>query len=56
MSFREKEAPFSMAIYRKWRTRARVFSQTLAHGNSKNEIKQRNRRRREEEWREYGKK
>ena len=24
--------------YRKWGTQARVFSQTLAHGNSKNEI------------------
>ena len=24
--------------YRKWGTHARVFSQTLAHGNSKNEI------------------
>ena len=26
--------------YRKWGTRARVFSQTLAHGNSKNETRQ----------------
>ena len=25
--------------YRKWGTHARVFSQTLAHGNSKNEIR-----------------
>ena len=25
--------------YRKWGTRAQVFSQTLAHGNSKNEIR-----------------
>ena len=29
--------------YRKWLTHARVFSQTLAHWNSKNEIRQRNR-------------
>ena len=29
--------------YRKWVTHARVFSQTLAHGNSKNEIRQRKR-------------
>ena len=29
--------------YRKWGTHARVFSQTLAHGNSKNEIRQRKR-------------
>ena len=32
--------------YRKWGTHARVFPQTLAHGNRKNEIIQRNRRRR----------
>ena len=38
--------------YRKWGTRARVFSQTLAHGNSKNEIRQRNKIRKEEERRE----
>ena len=31
--------------YRKWGTHARMFSQTLAHGNSKNQIRQRNRRR-----------
>ena len=31
--------------YRTWGTRARVFCQTLEHGNSKNEIRQRNRRR-----------
>ena len=31
--------------YRKCGTRAREFLQTLAHGNSKNEIKQRIRRR-----------
>ena len=42
--------------YRKWGTHARVFSQILAHGNSKNEIRQWNRRRRTEERREYGKK
>ena len=40
--------------YRKWRTHARVFSQTLAHGNSKNEIRQRKRIR--QEMREHGKK
>ena len=28
--------------YWKWGTRASVFSQTLAHGNSKNEIRQTN--------------
>ena len=27
--------------YRTWGTHARVFSQTLTHGNSKNEIRQR---------------
>ena len=54
---RNEEVPFSMAIaYRKRGTHARVFSQTLAHGNSKNEIRQWNRRRRTEERREYGKK
>ena len=31
--------------YRTWGTHARVSSQTLAHGNSKDEIRQRNRRR-----------
>ena len=33
-----------------------MFFQTLAHGNSKNEIRQRDRRKRLEERREYGKK
>ena len=28
--------------YRKYETHERVFSQTLMHGNSKNEIRQRN--------------
>ena len=42
--------------YRKWGTHARVFSQTLAHENSKNEIRKRNRRRRQVERREYAKK
>ena len=42
--------------YRTWGTHARVFSQILAHGNSKNEIRQRDRRRHTEERREYGKK
>ena len=31
--------------YRKWGTHARVFSQTLAYGNSKNEIRQRDKKR-----------
>ena len=44
-----------MAIYRKCGTDATVFSQTLAQGNSKNEIRQRNRRRLEEQS-EHGKK
>ena len=42
--------------HRTWGTHARVFSQTLAHGNSKNEIRQWDRRRHTEERREYGKK
>ena len=33
-----------------------MFSQTLSRGNSKNVISQRNRRRRQGDWREYGKK
>ena len=41
--------------YRKQRTNARVFSQTLTHGNSNNEIRQWDRRRRTEERREHGK-
>ena len=32
--------------YREWETRAQVFSQTFAHGNSKNETRQRHRWRR----------
>ena len=36
----KKEVPFGMAIG-KLGTHARVFSQTLGHGNSKTEIKQR---------------
>ena len=39
--------------YNKCGIRARVFSQTLKHGNNKNEIRQRNRRR-QEERREFG--
>ena len=31
--------------YGTWGTHARVFSQTLVHGNSNNEIRQRNRQR-----------
>ena len=42
--------------YRKRGTHARVFSQTLTHGNNKNEIRQWDRRRRTEERREYRKK
>ena len=43
--------------YKKCGTQARVFSKTLtlAHGNSKNEIRQRNRRKSLEERSEYGK-
>ena len=41
--------------YRKRGTHARVFSQTLTHGYSKNEIRQWDRRRHTEERREYGK-
>ena len=41
---------------RKLGNHARVFSQTLANGNSKNEIRYENRQRREEERREYRKK
>ena len=39
----ENQVTFNMAIGNVQRTRAREFSQTLAHGNSKNEIRQRNR-------------
>ena len=39
--------------YRTWGTHARVFSEILAHGNNKNEIRQRDRRRHTEERREY---
>ena len=46
---RKWEILFSMAIYRKCETRARVFSQTLAHGNTKNEIRQTNKGSGEEE-------
>ena len=52
---REKRKYHSVC-YRKWGTHARAFSQTLPHGNSKNEIRPRDRRRRSEERREYGKK
>ena len=40
----KRQVPFSMAIGSK-ETRAWVFSRTLLHGNSKNEIRQINRRR-----------
>ena len=42
---REKKMNCIQYGYKKWGTRARVFSQTLAHGNGKNEIRKRNRRR-----------
>ena len=56
ISPREKKEGTIQYGNRTWGTHARVFSQTLAHGNSKNEIRQRDRRRRLEERREYGKK
>ena len=49
---RKREVPFSMAIGNG--ELMQVFPQTLAHGNSKNEIRQRQRR--QEERRECGKK
>ena len=49
-----KQVPFSIATYRKCGTRARMFSQTLAHRNSKNEIRPRNTGIRWEERSEYG--
>ena len=53
-----KEASTIQCGSKKCGTRARVFSQTLADGNSKNDnlITQSNRRTMEEERREYGKK
>ena len=53
---REKRGSTIQYGYRKRGTHARVFSLTLTHGNSKNEIRQWDRRRRREERREYGKK
>ena len=41
-----KESKFHSAWLQEMRTYAQVFSQTLAHGNRKNEIRQRNRERR----------
>ena len=35
---RQKKARITQYGHRKWGTHARVFSQTLVHGNSKNEI------------------
>ena len=52
---RKKKVQFSVAIGN-WELKHKSFPQTLAHGNSKNEIRQRNRRRRSEESREYRKK
>ena len=37
MSSRKKKQGTIQYGYKKWGTRARVFSQTLAHGNSTNE-------------------
>ena len=51
---RKKEVPWIQYGYMKWGTHARVFSQALAHGKSKNERKT-DSRRRQEERREYGK-
>ena len=45
MSFREKTGNNSVR-YRKWGTHARVLSQTRTHMSSKNEMRQRNRKRR----------
>ena len=53
---KEKRGSTIQYDYRKRRTHAWVFSQTLTHGNSMNEIRQRNRGRRHEERREYGSK
>ena len=53
---REKWGSTIQYGYNKRGTHTRVFSQTLTHGNSKNEIRQWDRRRRTEERREYGKK
>ena len=52
---REKWGSTIQYGYRKRGTHARVFSQTLTHGNSKNEIRQWDRWRHTEEMREYGK-
>ena len=46
----EKKGSTIQYGFRKWGTHARVFAQTLSHGNSKNEI------RRGKKRREYGKK
>ena len=53
---REKWGSTIQYGYRKRDTHARVLSQTLTHGNSKNEIWLWDRQRRTEERREYGKK
>ena len=49
----KKQVSFTMTIGNE--EHARVFSQPLAHGKSKNEIRQR-KKRRKEEMREHGKK
>ena len=41
LSFREIDGTIQCG-FRKWGIHARVFSQTLAHGNSKDEIRKRN--------------
>ena len=53
---REKWGSTIQYGYRKRGAHAQVFSQTLKHGNSKNEIRQWGRRRHTEERRKYGKK
>ena len=53
---KRKMRQFHLVWRRKRATHARVCSQTLTNWSSKNEIRQRDRRRRTEERREYGKK
>ena len=36
---RKENVPFIICGYWKWATRARILSQTLTHGNNKNEIR-----------------
>ena len=53
---RAKKASSIQYCYRKWGTNARAFSQTPAHVNSKKEIRQGNRGRRDEVRNVYGNK